>query len=364
VKLELVDPFSPRVETIWRQLEDIAHPIYFLTWGWVENWLACLPQGEAPKLAVLVEGGKPVAACFLRRRRVMRHKVVPSRALYMNAVGDWAYDELCVEHNAMLATGGASIAQLIARLHKNWDELFLPALDAATYEALASAQLGDGLRVRIDRQVADYWVDLEKVRAKGYLPLIGSSTRAQLRKAQRLAPDAKLEVAETRDEANDIYAELVVLHTRNWQQKGEPGAFADKWFDRFHRRLIARRFERGEIQLVRLRSSKETIGCLYNVVSSGRVLVYQTGINPDVDRALKPGFFTHLFAVEHCAKEGYASYDFLGGDAQYKKSLSTDETKIVWARVQKRNLRFALEDRAREWWREYRESRREPEQTD
>lgn len=282
----------------------------------------------------------------------------------MNAVGDWAYDELCVEHNAMLATGGASIAQLIGLLPPNWDEMFLPALDAPTYEALASAKLGRGLHVRIDRQVADYWVDLVKVRDKGYLPLIGSSTRAQLRKAQRLAPDAKLQVARDVAEANDIYDELVVLHTRNWQQKGEPGAFADKWFDRFHRRLITRRFERGEIQLVRLRSSNETIGCLYNVVSSGRVLVYQTGINPDVDRALKPGFFTHLFAVEHCAKEGYAAYDFLGGDAQYKKSLSTDETKIVWARVQKRQLVFALEDRAREWWRQYRESRGESKQVD
>ena len=291
-----------------------------------------------------------------------RNKVVLSRALFLNATGDYAYDELCVEHNAMLATGGTAIAQLIALLSKDWDELFLPALDAATFDALSTAKLARGLRVRIDRQVADYWVDLAKVRDKGYLPLIGSSTRAQLRKAQRLAPDAKLEVARDLREANNIYDELVVLHTRNWQQKGEQGAFADKWFDRFHRRLIARRFERGEIQLVRLRTAKDTIGCLYNVVSSGRVLVYQTGINPDVDRALKPGFFTHLFAVEHCAKEGYAAYDFLGGDAQYKKSLSTDETKIVWARVQRRHLRFALEDRARQWWREYRDSRGKSEQ--
>ena len=32
--------------------------------------------------------------------------MISSRALYMNAVGNWAYDELCVEHNAML---GASL---------------------------------------------------------------------------------------------------------------------------------------------------------------------------------------------------------------------------------------------------------------
>ena len=116
MQLELVEPYSPRTEAVWRQLEETARPIYFLSWGWVENWLACLPHTEAPKLAVLVDRGTPIAACFLRRRRLRRHRVIPSRALYMNAIGDWAYDELCVEHNALLATGGASIAQLIAAL--------------------------------------------------------------------------------------------------------------------------------------------------------------------------------------------------------------------------------------------------------
>lgn len=357
MQLELVEPHSPRTEATWRQLETAARPIYFLSWGWVENWLACLPPAEAPKLAVLTDAGKPVAACFLRQRRMRRHRVISSRALFMNAIGDWAYDELCVEHNALLATGGASIAQLISLLPGDWDELFLPALDAPTFDALSRAPLAPSLRVRTDRQVADYYVDLAKIRDKGYLPLLGSSTRAQLRKAQRLAPKATLQVARTLDEAKEIYEELVVLHQRAWQQKGEKGAFADKWFDRFHRRLIARRFEHGEIQLVRLRSETETIGCLYNYVSNDRVLVYQTGINPDVDRNLKPGFFTHLFAVEHNAKEGHATYDFLGGDAQYKKSLSTDETKITWARVQKKQLLFALEDQAREWWRAYRAQR-------
>lgn len=362
VELELVEPYSPRTEAVWRQLEAAARPIYFLSWGWVENWLACLPHEEAPQLAVLIDRGTPIAACFLRRRRLRRHRVISSRALYMNAIGDWAYDELCVEHNALLATGGASLAQLIEALPGDWDELFMPALDAPTFEALSNARLPRSLHVRIDRQVADYYVDLAKIRDKGYLPVLGSSTRAQLRKAQRLAPDATLQVARDASEASDIYDELVKLHTRNWQQKGEPGAFADKWFDRFHRRLIARRFGHGEIQLVRLRTANETIGCLYNFVSSGRVLVYQTGINPDVDRALKPGFFTHLFAVEHNAKLGHATYDFLGGDAQYKKSLGTDETKIVWARVQKKQLVFALEDRAREWWRTHR-AQREPRQS-
>ncbi|HUS27232.1 MAG TPA: GNAT family N-acetyltransferase [Kofleriaceae bacterium] len=354
MKLELVAPHSPRVEQIWRGLEDRAKPVYFLTWGWVENWLACLPALEAPQLAVINDDrGTPVAAAFLRRRWLRRHGVLPSRAVYLNTVGDHAYDEIYIEHNGLLSTGDVTLARFVEQLEGAWDELFMPALEARAFAELAddftTSAIGKRYRLRVDREVGDHYVDLAKVRAKDYLSILGSSTRAQLRKAQRLAPDAVFEIAADETQAVAFYDELVELHGRAWQAKGQSGAFADPWFDKFHRRLVAKRFAHGEIQLVRLRTPKETLGCLYNYVSHGRVLVYQTGINPDVDKNLKPGFFTHLFAVEHNAKAGHATYDFLGGDAQYKKSLGTDETKLVWARVQRKHLRFALEDRAREW---------------
>ncbi|HTL32771.1 MAG TPA: hypothetical protein VL326_06590, partial [Kofleriaceae bacterium] len=63
------------------------------------------------------------------------------------------------------------------------------------------------------------------------------------------------------------------------------------------------------------------------------------------------GMLAHVMAIEHNAKIGHAAYDFLGGDMQYKKSLGTDATKLVWARVQKKRLIFSLEDRARAWYR-------------
>src|SRR5690606_4087531 len=118
----------------------------------------------------------------------------------------------------------------------------LPAANSATFAELAGAPMPPGMRVRIDREVADYYVDLERVRASkdGYIPLLGSSTRAQMRKAQRAAGDVTFELATDDRAAQDIYDEMVVLHQRSWRMRGFPGAFADPWFDRFHRRLIAK----------------------------------------------------------------------------------------------------------------------------
>ena len=100
---------------------------------------------------------------------------------------------------------------------------------------------------------------------------------------------------------------------------------------------------------MRLRNAAGTIGCLYNFISAGRVVFYQSGFGVSGDRHIRPGYLCHMHAVEHSAKEGHAVYDLLGGDARYKQSLATDETRLMWGRVQRRRPWFALEERVRSW---------------
>ena len=336
------------VEAIWRRLADAARPSYFLSWGWIESWLACLPAEQRPELAVVADDGVPVAACFLRHRRILRHHVVPSDALFMNATGVETLDELCAEHNGLLRMpdAGVSIGDLVALLlPASWDELHLSAIDRDTLPASTA-----DYRVVVDREAACPYIDLARVRAApgGYESLLGSATRAQVRRARRRAGELRVEIARDAHEAIEIYDELVRLHTASWQARGQPGAFADPWFDRFHRRLIAQRFDHGEIQLIRV-SSATTLGCIYNFVSAGRVEFYQSGLAISADAKDKPGYVCHAAAIEHAARAGHAIYDLLGGDARYKQSLSTDETHLVWARVQRHTMRFAIEDRLRQW---------------
>lgn len=344
--LELVDPHSARAAALWQDLERAARPAYFLTWGWIENWLAMLPRAETPSLAIVHDRGEVTGAFFLGRRLVIRHRVLPSRAAFLNATGIPSRDELCIEHNGVLGAP-RSIADLVQLLPEDWDELFLPGVDR---EAYAHLDAPNGYRVIVEGTTPSPYVDLARVRAsKDYLSLLSSNTRAQIRRARRQVGACELEVASTLEEALAVYDEMIALHAASWLARGKPGAFADPWFARFHRRLIERRFQHGEIQLARLRGPEGTIGCLYNLVANGRVLFYQSGLASFENAAIKPGLLCHAATIEHCAAAGHAVYDMLAGSTRYKTSLSTDVAELAWLRVQRTRLRFAIEDRVRTW---------------
>ncbi len=345
--LELLDTHDPRAEATWRDLEAKAYRLpYFLSWGWIESWLGALPDARRPALAIVREHGEPAAAFFLGYQRERRHVVMERDVYYFNATGVPRHDELRVEHNGLVALPGAdrSLAGLLDVLPGAWDEVVLPAIDRYAFDDLgASARLAR-FRVHVEREASAPFVDLDAVRAAGgdYPALLGASTRTQLRRARRIVGKLELEIAHDEHSALDIYGELLRLHARRSAARGLRGAFADPWFESFHRRLILSRLSHGEIQLVRVRAGGRTLGCLYNLVYGGRVLFYQCGLGSNDLPHVKPGYLCHLAAVEHNARAGHAVYDLLGG-GEDKDRLATSTTRLVWLRVQRPLARFSVE---------------------
>jgi CelD/BcsL family acetyltransferase involved in cellulose biosynthesis len=348
-----------RIRDAWCELEASSRPAYFLSWGWVENWLDTLPPSTNVVLHVVRRAGAPIAAFFMGARLRWRHGVIPSRTLHLNQTGDENYDEICIEHNGFLSNGEPiPLPEIVGGLPGRWDEVFLPALDEDG--ALAKSLLADSalvtvphrarLRVRVDGRVACPIVELDKVRESGdYLSLLGGSARSQIRKTRKLYAERgplAHEVASSPAEARAFFDELVELHRRSWAERGKAGAFIPYVLG-FHHRLIERRFAAGEIRLHRIRAGDRTVGCLYNFVWQDAALFYQSGLVYEADAKLKPGYLCHALAIEHDARAGLRYYDFLGGDSRYKRALTTGARTLVWLRVQKPRIRFAAEDAAR-----------------
>jgi CelD/BcsL family acetyltransferase involved in cellulose biosynthesis len=343
----------PHVEVIWRALEARARPAYFLTWSWIENWLASLPADAMPEAVVLYDVDEPVGAFFVGRHLVERHGVFRGRGRFLNATGEPRFDALCIEHNGVLVDPRASctLQDLICAVPGGWDELALQGVGLNTFPGCTLGEpLGDH-RVLVDETRPAPFVDLARVRAApgGYLSLLGSNTRAQIRRAERGFGELTIEHAIDEAHALDVYRELVRLHQASWTRKGQPGAFADPWFVAFHERLIRRLVAHGEIQLLRVRAGKAAIGCLYSFVANGRVLFYQSGFAEQSDARLKPGYVCHAKAVQASAEAGHGVYDFLAGRSAYKQSLATDSQTLAWARIQRPLARFRVEEGLRRW---------------
>jgi CelD/BcsL family acetyltransferase involved in cellulose biosynthesis len=193
-------------------------------------------------------------------------------------------------------------------------------------------------------------VDLALVRQRegDYISLLSSSTRSLLRRSHRgyeARGPVRLEAAADQKTATEIFDEMVRLHKKSWQTQGETSAFDSDFFQRFHRELIRKRLNSGEIQLLRITAGDTTIGCLYNFVFNGWIYGYQSGFQYEDDKHLTPGFTSFVEAIKYSAAQGYAAYDFLGGDAAYKSRLCTNQQRLIWVKVQKPRIQFRVETR-------------------
>jgi CelD/BcsL family acetyltransferase involved in cellulose biosynthesis len=348
--LELMDPRTPGAAAVWQELARQSPHSYFLSWGWIEYWLSTIPEAAALKLAVIRDGDAPVAAAFLGHAAVVRQRLFRSTAWLLNQTGDRKLDQLYIEDNGFLLRPGATVPvrALLAELPGKWEELYLSGVDPRTPTGALLGAVPEPYRLLIANRIAAPYVDLKAVRAKGgdYLAQLGSNTRSQIRRCYKLyEARARLrrDVASNAAEALAIYDELVGLHQRWWTARGKRGAFANPYFHAFHRGLIERRFEAGEIQLVRVRCGETTVGCLYNFVWNGVVSFYQSGLRAEADNRLKPGFICHAEAVRHNLDAGHTTYDFMASFDDYKLRMATHQRELVWARIQKPRLKFTLE---------------------
>ena len=363
MKLELIPVVGnlKRIKEIWESLEESANTSYFLSWGWIENWITSLPDHVKPELFVFLERNKPCLAFFIGKETLawahgdfhgQRH-LFKSRGWFLNATGIPDFDRISMEYNAFLCKQDESfrLIDIINRLPDSWDELYLPGLNMRSFpgtEAMDSIPPYKTI-IKDDVIVLSPFVDLEKVRERSgdYLSLLSANTRAQINRSYRLyekiAP-VQIEVAQDIRNAMDIYSKLVDLHEDTWTNRSQQGAFASDYLYQFHKQLIQNRFKYGEIQLLRIKYENNLIGCLYNFIYKNKVYFYQSGINYNLDKRLKPGLIAHVEAIRHNATEGHKIYDFLAGSSRYKMSLATHHNRMIWIRLQKPLLKFRIED--------------------
>jgi CelD/BcsL family acetyltransferase involved in cellulose biosynthesis len=194
-----------------------------------------------------------------------------------------------------------------------------------------------------------YLVDLAAVRSAGgdYIAALGSNTRTGLRKTKRAYEahgDVRAELANSPEQALEWMRELRTLHERYWQAKGKRGSFGSAFFPAFHEDLIREGSASGFAHLMRITAGPLVVGYLYNLQWRNCVYFYNGGLNYGaLKRQDRPGYLAHLAAIEKYLADGVYSYDFLAGEGDYKRMMSTHKRMLNWIHVKRNGWRLACE---------------------
>ncbi len=295
----------------WRGLEEKSDLSFFQSW----TWIGCLPEERFPDpiLAEARDAGEIVGlALFNRRRSVGRDR------LFLSETGIPHLDRLAVEYNGpVVARGRPDVRDAILRTAASGYDLVLSGMTDGFSGLSAQTRLAPFARTDA-----------------GWFSRRSANTRQQIRRSDRAcAAFGSLVASCAEDETtpHDWLDTMAGMHRATWNARGKPGSFADPFFGRFHHELIRRGMPRGETDLWRVTAGERTIGILYNFRYRGHVLAYQSGFayDPATPR-LKPGLTCHRIAIEACARDGMAVYNFLAGDDRYKRSLADGHDTMHW----------------------------------
>lgn len=345
----------------WRALEARSTCSIFLSWLWIGSWLAVIcPKHTARLVSVEFEGRCVAMALFTLRRRFYG---IGPRHLRLHETGNRDLDSLTIEYNGLLSESGHerdALAALVRHLVEagGWLSLHLPGLDADAVPHESFLLPGIELRRTVR---PTYHVALDELRGRqsDYVDSLSSGTRAKIRRTGRkiagLAGEIGLEHAASASHKQEFFSKLIVLHQAHWSEdESAGGAFKDRQIIEFHRRLIEGSSAQAGVQLLRVTAGTETLGYVYGLSWRGITYFYQAGI--DYRRfglCGSPGLFLLSHAVQHALDQGMTRYEFMAGNAPYKRTLGSAEGRMLWLSLD----RVGLTGRARRLWWALRRSR-------
>lgn len=339
------------LSTQWKSLENEANCSFFLTWGWIGPWLDACKEKLPMRVLRVKHEEKLVALAIFSEETLKRAKAIPFKAWIMNSSLS-NHCNMIIEHNGLLVIQEYARAvysvfhQYFSNYQQDVDEVVIPYINQETL--LIDEKLPLNLWLEETDCYTSPYVDIEQFKKKNhdYLNSLSRNTRYQIRKTIKLYQsigEISIIQASSKIEHWHYFEELKALHQAYWVKKGKQGSFANTIWEEFHKSVILNNWETNKIQLLKISVGDQVIGVIYSFVHNRQVNMIQTGFNYDLLPNAKPGYLCHYLAILHNIKLGMAKYDFLAGDAQYKKSLSNQLTQQIVYRISKKNVKWKIE---------------------
>lgn len=170
---------------------------------------------------------------------------------------------------------------------------------------------------------------------ESYLAGLDKKQRHEIRRKMRRANGAEAELVIV-DEADDLSHHIDVF--LDLLQKSTPEK--EQWLTDGRRALfhdVARSsLAKGSLLLMFMKVGEEVIAGLFNFCYSGRIWVYNSGLDMSRHSRLSLGVVLTAEAIKYGVEKGYKTFDFLRGDEEYKYRFGAHDSKIFRLQIDKK----------------------------
>lgn len=295
----------------------------FLSRAWLSGFFVEPPEGFAPSLAILREGGTLRGVAPIAIRHTATHVHV---ALLGGGAGS--------DRTDLIAARGFEVVgadAFLSWLGETFGRGFVLELrdvpaDSALWGGVHRANAERSLPLTLQpREVHPLpFLDLAEPSASGVGPAPAPWQGPSLDKHRRWLERRgrlQIDVLEDPAEVMDAFEALArFLHAR-WGNREGGSALDDPRALRFHRHVLPLLLGEGRLRMIRISADLRPVAVFYGVTSGGWWGYYLAGYDRDWAGRIHLGQITLATAIDLASREGATEFDFLKG---------TERVKYLW----------------------------------
>lgn len=295
----------------------------FLSESWISSWLASL--STYPTLCLMYEKTSLKGFVFIGVSHKQKFCFRWKRG-YLNQLGNMQDDQIWIEHNAIICQPSDTQACLNVLLDTVFSALEIKELIISLATPHFSTLLLKNAYLVEAEACNSYVCKLDNLYTlDDTLKKLSSNSRSQIRRAinrtVKMYGSIEITTATSFEEQSEYLKALGAFHREQWAQTAEGSGFNNPTFNQFHESL--NKAKQRVTLTIKVSAGNHTLGFAHYLVNKDKILFYCSGINhQQTDPKCKPGYLLHVYAIHHFANAGFKEYDLLGGDSQYKNTLS------------------------------------------
>ncbi len=315
----------------WLRLERSSNCSVFLSWQWIGNWLDLVT--DKLFLVEAYHDDKVVGLGFFVEKSRKVFGCISVKQWWLHRTGMQQQDQIWIEYNDFLLDESCSdvVREEMVRAVADFDPsvreiiIGLSVDDKIEHFSGSFAKLGFSETSTVETN--GYLASLSCFKDDDLNLILSKNTRQQIsRSKKRLQAQGTLcfEVFSEPHKLIELFPKIASIHIDKWQATNEGSGFSNPLFESFHNAIVLNNTNET-VQVAVLSLNKEELGYLVNLVYNNKVYFYLSALQQSPDNKVKIGMTLHAEAMQYYAEKGFESYDFLGGDARYKQSLSNQK---------------------------------------